>query len=184
MLWQLELLPDDSRNPGTLLGQPNPIIGPDGTIYCQSENKVFAVTSSGTLRWQDSLNVLGNWTRIDLEWATFTRNGELVFVAGDRWVMANSPAAAMVATLGSMLAKDERLVCLGSDGTVRWEQAIPSSFAWSLPRSAWDLRWTWESRMGLRQAKNLGGLTTGPDGRIYVSGRVAGKPMTWAIRGD
>jgi hypothetical protein len=84
----------------------------------------------------------------------------------------------------TMLARNERLICLSPDGVTKWEQAIPASIEWNLPRSKWDLEVMWKSRMGLHYTKHLTPPMTSRNDAIYLSGFVKSKFKIWVIRGD
>ena len=164
-----------------------PKFGPDGVVYCPIGRWIFAVTANGVLKWQfrrdgiDSKysNVVMGWPQ---DWGTLNADGELIVVAGD-WESA--PVTMPGGAVGSIvLANNERLSCLSSEGVLKWEQTLPSSMVWSLPRNRLDLTMLWKSRMGLRASKGLGRPTISSNGMIYLSGWSKGQATIWTIRGD
>jgi hypothetical protein len=140
-----------------------------------------AIAPTGDIRWRIPLSEKTQWSSTAADWGAFTPTGDLVVIASEREILWNGPGGA-----GSLvtLAHDERLVCLSPEGSVKWEQSLPSSVAWTWPRSTWDLQVMWSSRMGLRRSKLPGDLITGPNGTIHLTGRVNGRRKLWTIRTD
>lgn len=186
VIWSLTLPDVVGRTSSSSYLNARPIIAADGTIYCLGEDQVFALNPDGKLLWQHSFSSAArkgwqpHWVS---EWATFTPQGDLVVIAGDRESIVGTAAPGVITTL-AQLARNERVVCLGRDGLQKWSQSIPSAFTWSFPLNKVALEVMWKSRLGLRNTKHLRSLVTAPDGTIYLSGFVNGKTKIYAIRGD
>jgi outer membrane protein assembly factor BamB len=185
--WSLHLqaaLPVGYQGPAFVNGLP--IAGPDGTVYCLTADRVFAVNTNGELLWDRSAgnsSPTNRWTPLyGQRWATFTQSGDLVLVGADRDMIP--PPATPGPGTRTMLARNERLICLSPDGVIKWEQVIPASIEWNLPRSKWDWEVMWKSRMGLHYAKHLSSPMTSRGDTIYLSGVVKNKLKIWVIRGD
>lgn len=185
-LWDLDLDRNAKRHGGAATINGPPVVGADGTIYCLARERVIAVASDGRLLWKQTVAryVPNNWSRVyNRDWATFTPSGDLVTFGGDFEVLQN-PSSSGPGMPVAGIGVNERLICLGKDGSIRWEQPIPKSISWRIPHSLWDWKVLWRSHMGLDSSANLRALMTAADGTIYVSGTINGKTKIWAIRSD
>lgn len=165
----------------------DPIFGPDGIIYCLAKDRVLAVDPSGNQLWQRTVASYtpNTWNQgRGRDWGTFNRDGELVTLAADyEYLQSPSKQGSGIRPL-VILAGNQRLMCLRKDGSVRWEQSIPSSIEWKIPTSRWDWKILWKSRMGLNNLKSVSSMTIAADGTIYGLGRDSSKTKIWAIKAD
>lgn len=164
-----------------------PIFAPDGTLYCVADERVFAIGPKGERLWEHRMNNTAStnrWiTHLGRSWGMVTPKGDILFLAGDRQFL-QTPAGPGVAMNMRVLARDERIVCLGADGSLKWEQPVPSCVNWQLPKSKSELQDVWVTRFGLRSAKELHGFVPGADGSFVFFGWSNPKTQVWAIRGD
>jgi len=162
-----------------------PIFAPDGTLYCLADERVFAIGPGGERRWEHRVNNTPSTNRwvlfLGQRWGTVTPKGDLLFLAGDRKLL-QTPAGPGPALSTQMLARNERIVCLGPDGTVKWEQPVPSSMIWRVPKSRREFEDLWATHFGRHSVKQVHGFVPGTDGSFVFFGWANGKTRIWAIR--
>ncbi|GEM_PF-2389124 len=183
LIWMLDLPNIPNKSSG--INRP-PIVANDGTIYCLGWDHVFAISPDGGLKWNHALSKSAarkDWRQWGKEWGMTTSSGDLAVLAGDfeglQRVPASRPGVSRID-----LVRNERLLCLGADGGLKWEQYLPTSTSWSVPRSRLDFEALWKSRMGQRYSKHLQLISIDTDGTIFVSGFADHKTKIWAIDGN
>jgi outer membrane protein assembly factor BamB len=181
LIWMLHLPNVPNNNSPYLDGLP--IVAKDGTIYCLGEDRVIAISPDGEFKWSHVLSNASkkSWrTNWGGDWGKFTPKGDVLVFAGDFEDL--QPAIGFGPNWSAV--RNERVVCLGLGGDLKWKQTIPLSMTWSIPKTISDLEVAWKTRMGQRTTKYPRFITIDPDGTIYVSGHVDHKTKIWAIDGN